>query len=100
MYYCIECYFGNGKDKPYPSDHVCIFGENLNEVIKKFGQINKSACFECWQQVYLVTWLYCGGGEYEPSEPKQIKFLPHFKIQIDGFGEFQLEKPWVKNDSK
>lgn len=91
MYYCIDCYFGNGKDKPL-SDHVCIYGENLNEVIKKFGRINKGACFECWEQVYLKTWLY-SGGEYEPSETKQIKFLPHFKIQIDGFGEFQLEKP-------
>lgn len=93
MYYCIDCYFGNGKDKPYPSDHVCIFGETLNEVIKKLGQINKSACFECWKEVYLEKWLYAGGGEYEPSEPIPIKFLSHFKIQIEGSGEFELEKP-------
>ena len=76
MYYCIDCYSGNGKDKPYPSDHVLIFGEYLNEVITKFGELNKSACFECWEQVYL-----------------QIKFLSHFKIQIDSIGVFQLEKP-------
>lgn len=92
MYYCIECYLGNGKDNHYPSDHVAIYGENLNEVITKFGELNKSACFECWEQVYLVKWLY-SFGEYEPSEPIQIKFLPHFQIQIDNFGVFQLEIP-------
>lgn len=92
MYYCIDCYLGNGKEKPYPSDHVFIYGENLNEVIKKFGNLNKSACFECWEQVYLIKWIY-SCGEHDPSEPIPIKFLPHFKIQIEGFGEFQLEKP-------
>ena len=92
MYYCIDCYFGNGKNKPYPSDHVSIFGENLNEVITKFGELNKSACFECWEKVYLVQWLY-SGEVYDPSEPIQIKFLPHFQIQIENFGVFQLEIP-------
>lgn len=89
MYYCIDCYYGNGKDKPYPSDHVSIYDENLINVIKKLSQLNKSAIFECWEQVYLTKWCY-SGGEYDPSEPIQIKFLPHFKIQIDGYGEFYL----------
>lgn len=97
MYYCIECCFGNGKNKPYPSDHVFFYGENLNEVIKKFEMANKSLCFECWELVYLIQWIY-DGGEYDPSDPIPIKFLPHFKIQIDGFGEFQLERTGVKND--
>ena len=73
---------------------VCaiIFSENIEELIKKFGTANKSLCFECWEKCVLVTWIYfCG--EKEPSDPIQIKFLPHFKIQIEGFGEFQLEKP-------
>ena len=98
MYYCIDCYFGNGKNKPYPSDHVSFYSENINELIKKFGTANKTLCFECWQQVYFVKWLY-SGGEYDPSEPIQIKFLPHFKIQIEGFGEFQLEKPGSINET-
>lgn len=92
IYYSIDCYFGNGKNKPYPSDTVVIYSENITELIKKFGTANKTLCFECWEKVYLITWIY-SGGEYDPSEPKEIKFLPHFKIQIDGFGEFQLEKP-------
>ena len=91
MYYCIDCYFGNGKDKPYPSDHVSIYDENLDVVISKFAELNKGACFECWKEVYLTTWIY-SGGEHDPSEPIQIKFLPHFKIQIEGYGEFELEK--------
>lgn len=98
LYYCIECLLGNGKEKPYPSDHVSIYGEDLNEVIKKFGKLNRSACFECWQKVYLTPWIY-SGGEYDPGEPIQIKFLPHFKIKIDGFGEFQLEKPGGINET-
>lgn len=98
MYYCIDCYFGNGKNKPYPSDHVSFYSENINELIKKFGTANKILCFECWQQVYLTTWIY-SGGEHDPSEPKEINFLPHFKIQIDGFGEFQLEKPGSINET-
>lgn len=98
LYYCIECYLGNGKEKLYPSDHVSIYGENLNEVIKKFGKLNRSACFEHWEQVYLVKWIY-SWGEHDPSEPIQIKFLPHFKIQIEGFGEFELEKPEGKNET-
>lgn len=92
MYYCIQCCFGNGQNKPYPSDHVFIYSENINELIKKFGEANKSLCFESWKSCFLITWCY-PGEVYEPSEPIQIKFLPKFKIQIDGFGEFQLEKP-------
>jgi len=99
MYYCIDCYLGNGKDKPYPSDSVSIYGENLNEVIKKFSEINKSACFECWGQVYLTAWIY-SGGEYDPSEPKTIKFLNGFEIEIEGYGKFQLEKPFGLKEGK
>ena len=92
MYYCIDCCFGNGKGKPYPSDHVFIFAENIKELIKKFETANKSLCFECWEKCVLIPVTYpCG--ECNISEPIQIKFLPHFKIQIEGFGEFQLEKP-------
>lgn len=99
MYYCIDCIYGNGKNKPYPSDHVLIFSENIEELIKKFGTANISLCFECWKRCYLITWIY-SGGEYEPSDPIEIKFLPHFKIQIEGFGEFQLEKPGsLQNDT-
>ena len=92
MYYCIDCYYGNGKDKPYPSDHVSIYGEDLNEVVKKFGEINLSACFECWQEVYLTSWIY-SCVYHDPTEPKPIKFLRGFKIEIEGYGEFQLQKP-------
>lgn len=92
MFYCIDCYLGNGKDKPYPSDHVSIFDENLNVVIKKFSELNKTFCFECWERIYLTAWIY-SGGEHDPSEPKTIKFLNAFKIEIEGYGEFQLEKP-------
>ena len=99
IYYCIDCYFGNGKNKPFPSDHVSIYAENIKELIKKFETANKSLCFECWEGCFLTTWIY-SGGENEPGEPIQIKFLPHFKIQIDGMGEFQLEKPGsIKNDT-
>lgn len=98
LYYCIECCLGNGENKPYPSDHVIIYDENITELINKFGTANKILCFECWKICYLTTWIY-SGGEYDPSEPIQIKFLPHFKIQIDGFGEFQLEKPGGINET-
>ena len=100
MYYSIDCYKGNCVECIHPSDTICIIDENLNELINKFISAHKYFDFTKWKLCYLTKWYYKGCGEHEPSEPIIIKFLPHFKIQIDGFGEFQLEKPGVKNDSK
>lgn len=88
MYYSIDCYKGNGKNKPYPSDHICILDENLNELINKFILAHKYFDFTKWKECYLVIWNYEGWGEYEPSEPKQIKFKFR-RIEIEGVGIYE-----------
>lgn len=91
IYYNIDCILGNGKNKPYPSDHVLIYSENITELIKKFATANKSLCFECWEKIYIITWID-SFGEKEPSDPIEIHFLKSYKIDIPGFGIFDLRE--------
>lgn len=91
MYYCIDCYYGNGKDKVYPSDHVSIYSENINELVQKFATANKSLCFECWEVVYITKWIY-SHGEHDPTDPIKIHFLKSYKIEIPGIGVFDLRE--------
>lgn len=90
MYYAIDCYYGNGDNKHYPSDHICIFDENLNDIIDKFILAHKYFDFTKWKICYFEKWIYEGGGEYGPTEPIPIKFENRC-LKIEGVGIFQID---------
>lgn len=93
MYFSIDCYKGNGERNYYRSDTISFTDENLNELINKFILAHKYFNFTKWKICFFTILYDQGCGVYEHSKPIIIKFLPNFKIQIDGIGEFQLEKP-------
>lgn len=91
MYYSIECYKGNGQNKPYPSDKISIMDENLNDLINKFLFAHKHFDFTKWKVCYLVKWNYEGFGDYDPSEPIQIIqiIFKYRRIEIEGIGIYE-----------
>lgn len=86
MYYSIDCIYGNGKGKNYPSDSISFFGDTVKEIMDKFIFANKHFNFKNWQHCYMIKWFY-EMGDYEPSDPITIKFKKN-SIEIKDVGIF------------
>lgn len=88
IYYSIECNRGNGGNKPYPSDHIFIMDENLNELINRFILANKHFDFTKWKKCVFIKWDYDGDRVHMPGDPKKIKF-ENGRIEIEGIGIYE-----------